>query len=73
MTVAELIAQLSEYPGHFKVVQSSDPEGNDFHTTYDIGHGVYDERHGEFTNWADDEDSDRSRTVDESDTVCIWP
>lgn len=82
-TVADLIEELQQYPSHFKVVMSIDPEGNGFHKFQDIGYGEWvqdradNDYHGEFTSWTyDDEDdptTERAMTLDESDTVCLWP
>ena len=37
MTVAELIAELSTYPGDLPVFMKSDPEGNRTHSVGDLG------------------------------------
>lgn len=73
-TVRELIEELQQYPPHYKVVISSDPEGNDFHAFVDTGHGRFDQDWREFTSWTcDDDDVERAMTLDEADTVCLWP
>lgn len=83
-TVGDLIKELQQYPEHFKVVMSSDPEGNSFHKFQDIGYGIWEQDRadndyfGEFTSWTyddwdNDQNSERALTLDESDTICIWP
>lgn len=83
-TVGELIKELQQYPEHFKVVMSTDPEGNSFYKFQDIGYGRWDQYradndyHGEFTSWTyddwdNDQNSERALTLDESDTICLWP
>lgn len=77
MTVGELIAQLQEYPQDFIVIQASDEEGNDFNEAYDLGYGYWDKIAQEYTSWTVDTDEDndieRELTLDESNSVCIWP
>jgi hypothetical protein len=83
-TVGELIAELQKYPEHFNVVMSSDPEGNGFHKYQDIGYGIWEQDRsdndyfGEFTSWTyddwdNDQNTERALTLDESDTICLWP
>jgi hypothetical protein len=83
-TVGELIAELQKYPDHFKVVMSRDPEGNGFYKYQDIGYGIWDQDSsdndyfGEFTSWTyddwdNDQNTERALTLDESDTICLWP
>lgn len=77
MKVHELIEQLKLMPQDFEVVQASDPEGNDFHRSFDLGIGWYDPNERDFSSWIydiDDEDElERERTEDECNAVCIWP
>lgn len=83
-TVGELIEELKQYPPHFKVVMSRDPEGNGFHKYQDIGYGIWEQDrpdndyHGEFQSttyddWDNHQDDERALTLDESDTICLWP
>lgn len=78
--VHELIAELKKLPQDWEVVQASDPEGNDFYKSLDLGMGWYDQSGyaREFSSWIyeiDDPDErlERERRIEECNAVCLWP
>jgi hypothetical protein len=85
MTVAELIAQLSELDPNALVIQSRDAEGNGYSPSSDLATGFYrpySTYSGEFHQPLDDDDraSGNYSAEDEYEpqdgdvaTVCIWP
>ncbi len=83
-TVGDLKRELDAYPDHFKVVMATDEEGNHFHKFQDIGYGIWDQyradndyygdfRSTTYDDWDNNQDDERELTLDESDTICLWP
>lgn len=85
MTVAELIAELSQMDPTATVIQSRDAEGNGYSPTYTLAAGFYrpyNAYSGEFQQPLDDEDRASGRYTEEDEyepedgdvpTVCLWP
>lgn len=85
MTVAELIAALSELNPDATVVQSRDAEGNGYSPTYVQSEGFYrpyNAYDGEFHQPLDDEDRASGQYTEEDEyepqdgdvpCVCLWP
>ncbi len=79
-TVADLVAELLKLDQTMKVALASDEEGNSFSLWRDIGYGRWDDNRewgDEFSSWTyddpEDERTERALTIDECDTICLWP
>lgn len=81
MNIKQLIKQLGQYPEDLEVIIASDPEGNDFHSLYEVSdHGWLEEERMLCLTPEMLTDDLRKQGFTEDDVyeeaprvVCLWP